>query len=360
MLFRSAQALDVPIYLHPGPPHQGMVAAYYADYLQDFPSLNTAAWCFTIDTASQAVRLILSGLFEEYPRLKIILGHMGEGLPYLVDRVDEAVNRQGSNRVAFKEIFCRNFYVTTSGHLLGSPAGRFADRPPPTYTGPFHDPFVLFGFLAAITQRIHFRPSILILPLYATAIVAKQSAELQMLSVGRFELGVGVSWNPAEYAAVGQGFTNRGRRVSEQVMLLRRLWSEPYVTFYGPFHHFDALGLNRVVTPPIPIWMGGSHEDRVLRRIARLADGFIPLGPPAEPMSRLRRYLKEFGRDPDGFGLTARLVAGSEGPAGWLESARGLREIGATHLTIGAPADLAAGQALERIIEAQRVLSDGL
>jgi 2,3-dihydroxybenzoate decarboxylase len=116
-IFERAQALDVPIYLHPGPPHTGMVEAYYADYLADFPNLNSAAWGYTIDTASHVVRLILSGLFEAYPRLKIILGHMGEGLPFLVDRIDEALSRPGNKPVAFKETFCRNFYVTTSGHF---------------------------------------------------------------------------------------------------------------------------------------------------------------------------------------------------------------------------------------------------
>ena len=116
-IFERAQALEVPIYLHPGPPHASMVEAYYADYLEDFPNLNSAAWGYTIDTASQAVRLILSGLFETYPRVQIILGHMGEGLPFLVDRIDEALRRPGNKPVAFKETFCRNFYVTTSGHF---------------------------------------------------------------------------------------------------------------------------------------------------------------------------------------------------------------------------------------------------
>ena len=116
-IFERAQALDVPIYIHPGPPHRQMVNAYYADYLDDFPSLDSAAWGYTIDTANQAVRMILSGLFETYPRLKIIIGHMGEALPFLVDRIDEALSRPGNKAVAFKETFCRNFYVTTSGHF---------------------------------------------------------------------------------------------------------------------------------------------------------------------------------------------------------------------------------------------------
>src|ERR1051326_6796587 len=113
--------------------------------------------------------------------------------------------------------------LTAAGHVLASPAGRFADRPPPTYSGPFHDPFVLFGYLAALTTRIHFRPSILILPLFPTGLVAKQGAELQHLSNGRFELGVGISWNASEYHALGQEFTNRGRRLAEQIEVLRRL-----------------------------------------------------------------------------------------------------------------------------------------
>ena len=106
----------MPIYIHPGAPHEAMAQAYYNDYLADFPSLANAAWGYTIDTASQVLRLILSGLFEACPRLKLIIGHLGEAMPFLVDRVDEALNR-GPKRIPFKEIFCRNFYITTSGHF---------------------------------------------------------------------------------------------------------------------------------------------------------------------------------------------------------------------------------------------------
>jgi predicted TIM-barrel fold metal-dependent hydrolase len=116
-IYERAQYLDVPIYIHPGPPHPAMVQAYYADYLPEFPSLNSAAWGFTIDTANQVVRLLLSGLFDAYPRLKLIVGHMGEAIPFLVDRIDEAINRPGNRDVRFKETFCNNFYITTSGHF---------------------------------------------------------------------------------------------------------------------------------------------------------------------------------------------------------------------------------------------------
>lgn len=116
-IFERAQYLDVPIYIHPGPPHPAVAAAYYNDYLADFPALNSAAWGFTIDTANQVVRMILSGLFDAYPRLKIIIGHMGEGLPFLVDRIDESLNRPGGKPIRFKKLFSDHFWITTSGHF---------------------------------------------------------------------------------------------------------------------------------------------------------------------------------------------------------------------------------------------------
>src|SRR5437763_1564106 len=190
--------------------------------------------------------------------------------------------------------------LTTAGHVLGGPAERYTERPTPASPGPFHDPFVVFGYLAAITNRLHFRPSILILPLYPTALVAKQAAELQQLSSGRFELGVGISWNAAEYQATGQDFSSRGTRLEEPIQVLRKFWTEPYVTFQGRWHSLEGVGLNRLPSPPIPIWMGGNH-DKALRRAARLADGFIPLTDPAEVLPRMRAYLAEAGRDADAF-----------------------------------------------------------
>jgi predicted TIM-barrel fold metal-dependent hydrolase len=116
-IYDRAQHLDVPIYIHPGPPHPAVQQAYYADYLTDYPGLSSAAWGFTIDTANQVVRMVLSGLFEAYPNLKIIVGHMGEGIPFLVDRIDESLNRPGGRTISFKEIFCKHFWITTSGHF---------------------------------------------------------------------------------------------------------------------------------------------------------------------------------------------------------------------------------------------------
>ncbi len=244
--------------------------------------------------------------------------------------------------------------LTVAGHVLSVPAERFTDRPVPTYAGPFHDPLVVFAYLAAITQRLHFRPSILILPLFPTALIAKQAAELQQLSDGRFELGVGISWNTAEYQALNQNFRNRGIRVEEQIDVLRRLWNEPYVSFEGRFHALDGVGLNRVPTTPIPIWMGSGTSEAVLRRVAKLADGWVPLGDPTEAMPLLRQYLTEAGRDPGAFGLTGRVIAG---PSGWVESAKKLQSIGATHLTLGVPPDVQGPAIIERLLEAKRVLA---
>jgi predicted TIM-barrel fold metal-dependent hydrolase len=120
-VLERAQVLDVPIYLHPGPPHAAVVEAYYQDFVADFPWLTSAAWGYTIDTANQAMRMVLSGLFDQFPGLKVILGHLGEGLPFLLDRMDEAFKREGSKPMEFKKTFCDHFYVTTSG-FFSTPA----------------------------------------------------------------------------------------------------------------------------------------------------------------------------------------------------------------------------------------------
>ena len=249
--------------------------------------------------------------------------------------------------------------LTSAGHLLGVPAERYTDRPQATYTGPFHDPFVAFGYLSAITQRIHFRPNILILPLYPTAIVAKQSAELQHLSNGRFELGIGISWNTAEYQAVGQDFSTRGRRLEEQVTVLRKFWTQPYVTFSGRWHELEGVGLNRLATVPIPIWIGGAH-DRVLRRAARVADGFMPLGDPFTVIPQVQSYLREAGRDLAYFGFAGRVLVGPGGPDEWIETTRKLAAIGVTQVSLGTPPDLQGEAALKRLIEARDTLAAAL
>jgi 2,3-dihydroxybenzoate decarboxylase len=119
-IFERAQALDVPVYVHPAPPHEAVVAAYYQDYAQDYPAILSAGWGFTVETATHGIRLVLSGVFDAYPNLKIILGHMGEGLPFLLHRIDESLSRPNNQPVAFRECFSDHFYITTSGNFSTS------------------------------------------------------------------------------------------------------------------------------------------------------------------------------------------------------------------------------------------------
>src|SRR5262249_25049106 len=200
-------------------------------------------------------------------------------------------------------------YVTTAGHLLCAPPDSYPGRPLPTYVRPFREPFVFFAYLAAVTQRLAFRTSILILPLFPTALVAKQAAELSLLSGGRFPLRVGISWTPAEYKALGQDFTTRGRGMEEQMVVLKRLWTEPFVTFEGRFHTLHGIGLNQLPQQPIPVWISCAPQEPLLRRVARVADGWLPQVDPAEPLTRLRGYLSDARRDSTGFGVTWRLGA---------------------------------------------------
>ena len=116
-IFERAQALDVPIYVHPAVPHPQVVEAYYKDYLADFPALLTAGWGFTVETATQGIRLVLSGVFDRYPGLQIILGHLGESLPFSLWRIDQALSRKGNRALAFRDTFCAHFHITTSGNF---------------------------------------------------------------------------------------------------------------------------------------------------------------------------------------------------------------------------------------------------
>jgi 2,3-dihydroxybenzoate decarboxylase len=116
-IFERAHRLDVPIYLHPSIPHQAVMDVYYKDYAKDFPLVIRAAWGFTVETATQAVRMVLSGIFDAYPGLKIIIGHLGETLPFLVWRIDQALARPGQKAISFRDVFCGNFHITTSGNF---------------------------------------------------------------------------------------------------------------------------------------------------------------------------------------------------------------------------------------------------
>src|SRR3954451_6574923 len=170
-------------------------------------------------------------------------------------------------------------YLMAYDHVLGAVHAHRSPALPGPYTerDPFHDPLVMFAYLAAITERIGFATGILILPQRQTALVARQAADVDVLSGGRLRLGVGVGWNHVEYEALGQDFRTRGARQEEQIELLRRLFVEPVVDFSGRFDRVDRAALVPKPVRPIPVWLGGSGE-KAFKRAARLADGFIFIG----------------------------------------------------------------------------------
>lgn len=203
-------------------------------------------------------------------------------------------------------------HILVYDHVLGAnPRREGGWQGPYTYKDPFHEPFVLFGYMAGLTSKIEFVTGILILPQRETALVAKQAAALDVLSGGRLRLGTGIGWNKVEYVALNQDFHTRGRRIEEQVDLLRKLWCEPLVSFDGRWHQIPDAGINPLpVQQPIPIWFGG-HADAVLRRIARMGDGWMPnyrtAKDAAPSFDRLDQYLADAGRTTEDIGVEARL-----------------------------------------------------
>jgi len=228
-------------------------------------------------------------------------------------------------------------HVHAYDHVVGAdPAVHAPWRGPYDVTTTFHEPFVLFGYMAAITN-LEMVTGIIILPQRQTALVAKQAAEVDLLTGGRFRLGIGLGWNAVEYEALGQDFSTRGRRVEEQVDLLRRLWTERSVTFEGSFDRVTGAGLAPLpVQRPIPVWFGGQSE-RAYRRIGRLADGWFPQVQPGPELDAARRVVEEAaieaGRDPARIGLDGRVVwRGS--PEQLAEHAASWRDAGATHVSV--------------------------
>jgi probable F420-dependent oxidoreductase len=207
-----------------------------------------------------------------------------------------------------------------------------------TYQVAFHEPFVLFGFMAAVTKTVEFSTCVLLLPQRQTVLVAKQSAELDILSQGRLRLGIGNGWSEVEYIALGKNFHNRGHRIEEQILILKQLWQQPLVNYYGYWHTIPDAGINPLpMQRPIPIWFGGQAEP-VLERMARLGDGWMPLYADAEEarpsFERLEGYLDAAGRSRENFGLEARLHFGKGDIDRWLRLIEGWQRLGATHLSI--------------------------
>ena len=243
----------------------------------------------------------------------------------------------------------RDFAQTVEGlgfnhlHAYDHILGANPDRPggwkgPYTFLDPFFEPFALFSYLAGLTHRLEFATGILILPQRQTALVAKQAATVDVLSNGRLRLGVGNGWNEIEYIALGQNFHNRGKRMEEQINLLRLLWTQPLVKFEGRWHNIPDAGIKPLpVQRPIPIWFGGT-DDRVLRRMARMGDGWmlnIRTTEQARPLlEKLWQYLDEAGRNKSTFGLEPRLNMNLIPQADWESFISNWEDLGATHLMV--------------------------
>jgi probable F420-dependent oxidoreductase len=201
----------------------------------------------------------------------------------------------------------------------------------------FQEPFVLFGYLAALTS-LELVTGIIILPQRQTVLVAKQAAEVDLLTRGRFRFGAGIGWNPVEYEALGKDFSNRGKRLEEQIALLRRLWTEASVTFEGEYERVTGAGLSPMpVQRPIPVWLGAVAE-RALRRVGRLADGWFPQIPPGPKLEEARAIVREAavaaGRDPDALGMEGRIAWGEGDVNRLVRQAGRWRDAQATHLSV--------------------------
>jgi probable F420-dependent oxidoreductase len=227
-------------------------------------------------------------------------------------------------------------HILAFDHVLGAVhQGR-----EPRLTGPyteetaFHEPFVLFAFLAGVTSRIGFATGVIILPQRQTALVAKQAAEVDVLSGGRLRLGVGTGWNYVEYDALGENFHNRGRRQEEQIELLRRLWTEPVVDYTGRWHRIERAGIKPLPGRQIPIWLGGFTEP-VFQRAARIGDGFIfgGAGDGLAALERLKGYVTAAGRDLSSFGVEGFLTFGA-GPGKWGAHMETWEKAGASHVSL--------------------------
>jgi len=231
-------------------------------------------------------------------------------------------------------------YLLVYDHVLGAHPTREPKLTGPyTYEHSFHEPMVFFGFLAGVTTKLELVTGILILPQRQTALVAKQTAEVDVLTRGRLRLGIGIGWNYVEYDSLREDFHTRGRRSEEQIEVLRKLWTEPLVTYKGTYHTIDNAGLNPMpVQRPIPIWFGGGAE-AVLKRAARIGDGWMPAGRlPDERMKgyldQLGGYLKAAGRDRKQFGIDPWISIAGLDRDEWRRRIDAWRGLGATHLAV--------------------------
>jgi probable F420-dependent oxidoreductase len=246
-------------------------------------------------------------------------------------------------------------------HVLGADPQRYTDRALPfTTSDPFHELFSVFSYITACAPRLGLCTGILILPQRQTALVAKQAAEVDLLSGGQLRIGVGTGWNDVEYQALGVPWEGRGRRLDEQIEVLRLLWTQESVSYRGSFHVLDGAGINpRPIQRPIPLWCGGQSE-RALRRAALACDGYlVPGQPPADPtqsqwpriFDQIRETRREAGIENHGYGFESRPVP--ETPDKWEAAVRAWEEIGTTHISVTTLGEL-RGKPGERENERER------
>jgi probable F420-dependent oxidoreductase len=235
-------------------------------------------------------------------------------------------------------------HILAFDHVIG--ANR-ASRPvwnlPYHLDSMFHEPFVLFSFIAGLTKSIGLVTGIIILPQRQTVLVAKQAAALDVLSKGRLRLGVGIGWNDVEYEALGMSFHNRGRRSEEQIDVMRKLWTNRAVTYVGRWHRITDAGIWPLpVQRPIPVWFGGM-ADQVLDRVARFGDGWFPQFQPGDEalkaVAELRAAIRRHGRDPVKVGIEGRMTLKLGTESGWEATLNGWKQLGADYASLNTMGD---------------------
>ena len=228
-------------------------------------------------------------------------------------------------------------HLVAFDHVLGASTRRRPDwQGPYTAASMFHEPFVLFGYLASLTRRLELVTAIVVLGQRQTALVAKQAACVDVLANGRLRLGIGTGWNAVEYEALGENFHNRGIRSEEQIEVLRKLWARDAITFNGRWHTITDAGINPL--PPrraIPIWLGGMAP-AVIERVGRIADGWFPFHNPnlATQLETMRVAAEAAGRDPAAIGVECMTGFG-DGDAGEArDRLQRLADLGVTHASV--------------------------
>jgi probable F420-dependent oxidoreductase len=241
-------------------------------------------------------------------------------------------------------------HIIAYDHVLG--AGT-ANRPdwagPYTSASMFHEPFVLYGYLGALTSTLELVTAVIILPQRQTVLVAKQAASLAVLTKGRLRLGIGTGWNTVEYDALGESFTNRGARSEEQIDVMRKLWADEVISYDGKWHNITEAGLNPLPARQIPIWLGGMAE-KVIDRVGRIGDGWLPFFNPhlQGQLEQLHAAAKRHGRDPNEIGIEVMTPLGDASDK-QLDQLKKLRDMGVTHSAV---VTMSAGLQKEEHIDA--------